>query len=160
MCDMSVLIRIRECEYIWICLLSSDSLQKLHFYHKNDKPSSIHINMAWVQIAVRFLLSGGLIVGASELAKKNDIMGALLASLPLISIFAMILLYNDTGDSERVATFSKDIFWLVIPSLVLFLSLPILLHRGIDFWLALSMSIVLTILAYALGIKIASGSNA
>ena len=116
--------------------------------------------MAWVQIAVRFLLSGGLIVGASELAKKNDIMGALLASLPLISIFAMILLYNDTGDSERVATFSKDIFWLVIPSLVLFLSLPILLHRGIDFWLALSMSIVLTILAYALGIKIASGSNA
>ena len=160
MCDMSVLIRIRECEYIWICHLSFDSLQKLHFYHKNDKPSSIHINMAWVQIAVRFLLSGGLIVGASELAKKNDIMGALLASLPLISIFAMILLYNDTGDSERVATFSKDIFWLVIPSLVLFLSLPILLHRGIDFWLALSMSIVLTILAYALGIKMASGSNA
>jgi len=115
--------------------------------------------MAWLQLAVRLLLSGGLIVGASEIAKKNDVFGAFIASLPLISVFAMIWLYNDTGDTEQIATFSKDIFWLVIPSLLLFLTLPLLLHKGMDFWPALGISILVTILAYAIGLKIASGST-
>ncbi len=92
--------------------------------------------MAWLQLAFRVLLSGGLIVGASEIAKKNDVLGAFLASLPLISIFAMIWLYNDTGDTEQIAIFSKDIFWLVIPSLALFLALPFLLLFFFgSFWL-------------------------
>ena len=112
-----------------------------------------------MQLAVRLLLSGGLIVGASEIAKKNDVFGAFLASLPLISVFAMVWLYNDTGDTEQIATFSKDIFWLVIPSLVLFLTLPIFLQKGMDFWPALGISILLTVLAYGLGLKIASGST-
>ncbi|MCP2505081.1 MAG: DUF3147 family protein [Candidatus Poseidoniaceae archaeon] len=115
--------------------------------------------MAWLQLAFRLLLSGGLIVGASEIAKKNDVFGAFVASLPLISIFAMIWLYNDTGDTEQIAIFSKDIFWLVIPSLVLFLTLPLFLQRGIDFWPALGMSIFLTLLAYGFGLKVASGST-
>lgn len=115
--------------------------------------------MAWLQLAVRLLLSGGLIVGASEIAKKYDVFGALIASLPLISIFAMVWLYNDTGDTEQIANFSKDVVWFVIPSLVIFLTLPFLLQKNIDFWPALSISIILTILAYALGLKIASGST-
>lgn len=78
--------------------------------------------MAWLQLAVRLLLSGGLIVGASEIAKKYDVFGALIASLPLISIFAMVWLYNDTGDTEQIANFSKDVVWFVIPSLVIFLT--------------------------------------
>jgi len=115
--------------------------------------------MAWLQLAFRLLLSGGLIVGASEIAKKNDVLGAFLASLPLISVFAMIWLYNDTGDTEQIATFSKDIFWLVIPSLVLFITLPVFLQKGMEFWPALGISIILTVLAYGLGLKIASGST-
>jgi|TARA_B110000914_G_scaffold179330_1_gene161314 hypothetical protein len=115
--------------------------------------------MAWLQLAFRVLLSGGLIVGASEIAKKNDVLGAFLASLPLISIFAMIWLYNDTSDTEQIAIFSKDIFWLVIPSLVLFLALPLLLQRDMDFWPALGISIFLTLIAYAFSLKIASGST-
>lgn len=116
--------------------------------------------MAWIQLSIRLLLSGGIIVAASEIAKKNDVFGALIASLPLLSIFAMIWLYNDTGDTEQIASFSRNIFWLVIPSLVLFLALPMLLHRGFDFWPALGASVVLTLLAYAAGLKIASGSIA
>tara|TARA_B110000967_G_scaffold185017_1_gene204940 strand:+ start:21 stop:482 length:462 start_codon:yes stop_codon:yes gene_type:complete len=129
------------------------------FCHNNDKPSAQTGCMAWLQLAVRLLLSGGLIVGASEIAKKNDVFGAFLASLPLISVFAMIWLYNDTGDTEQIATFSKDIFWLVIPSLVLFLTLPFFLQKGMEFWPALGIAIILTVLAYALGLKIASGST-
>tara|TARA_B110000483_G_scaffold92305_1_gene113818 strand:- start:1238 stop:1588 length:351 start_codon:yes stop_codon:yes gene_type:complete len=115
--------------------------------------------MAWLQLVFRLLLSGGLIVGASEIAKKNDVFGAFVASLPLISIFAIVWLYNDTGDTEQIAIFSKDIFWLVIPSLVFFLALPLFLQRGMEFWPALGVSMFLTLLAYAFVLKIASGST-
>ena len=46
--------------------------------------------MIWWQLAVRGLLSGGLVVGASELAKRNELMGALIISIPLVSILAII----------------------------------------------------------------------
>ena len=78
--------------------------------------------MVWWQLVVRGLLSGGLVVGASELAKRNELMGALLVSIPLISILAIIWLYNDSSDTEQVANFTTGILWLVIPSLTLFIS--------------------------------------
>ena len=113
--------------------------------------------MAWMQLLGRLLLSGGLVVGASEVAKKHDVYGALIASLPIISILAIVWLYVDTGDAQKISQFSVDIFWLVLPSLVLSVSLPQFLNRGIDFWPALLASSVLTILAYAIGLKLANG---
>ena len=105
---------------------------------------------------MRGLLSGGLVVGASELAKRNELMGALLVSIPLISILAIIWLYNDSSDTEQVANFTTGILWLVIPSLTLFISLPIFLRRGIEFWPALGAACLLTIIAYYIGVQLAT----
>ncbi|DAC50771.1 MAG TPA: DUF3147 family protein [Candidatus Thalassarchaeaceae archaeon] len=112
--------------------------------------------MVWWHLAVRGFVSGGLVVGASELAKRNELMGALLVSIPLVSILAIIWLYNDTTDTEQVADFTTGILWLVIPSLVLFISLPIFLRRGIEFWPALGAACALTILAYYIGVQLAT----
>ena len=112
--------------------------------------------MAWIQLAVRALVSGGLIVGASEVAKKNELLGALIVSLPLVSIMAMIWLYRDTSDSQQVSDFATGILWLVIPSLTLFISLPILIQRGVEFWPALAVSCGLTIVAYYVGLQLAA----
>ncbi|MBT60219.1 MAG: hypothetical protein CMA63_01530 [Euryarchaeota archaeon] len=109
--------------------------------------------MDWLQLCIRFIVSGGLVVGASELAKKYELMGALIASLPLVSLLAIIWLYTDTGDSTRVAGFSYGIFWLVLPSLLLFIILPTLINRGVDFWPALAVASLLTITAYLVGIR-------
>ena len=111
-------------------------------------------HMAWMQLAVRALVSGGLIVAASEVAKKNELLGALIISVPLISIMAIIWLYNDTSDVEQVADFTTGILYLVIPSLTLFLSLPVLLRRGMEFWPALGLACLLTIGAYYLGLQL------
>ena len=62
---------------------------------------------------------------------------AILASLPLTSLLAFIWLYGETGDTGKIASLSVSIFWYVLPSLVLFIALPLLLARGIDFWLSL-----------------------
>ncbi len=108
--------------------------------------------MLWWQLVIRGAVSGGVIVGASELAKRFDLLGAILISLPLMSIIAIIWLYNDTSDTEKIADFATEIMWLVIPSLVLFFSLPIFLHRGLDFWPALGLACGLTIVAYGIGV--------
>ena len=93
-------------------------------------------------------ISGIIIMAASEIAKRSPTYGALLVSLPLVSILAMIWLWRDTGDSERIATLSEGTFWLVLPTLPMFLVLPALMRHGVDFWLALAMSFALTIGLY------------
>ncbi|HIC75350.1 MAG TPA: DUF3147 family protein [Candidatus Poseidoniales archaeon] len=107
-----------------------------------------------MQLAVRALVSGGLIVAASEVAKKNELLGALIISVPLISIMAIIWLYNDTSDVEQVADFTTGILYLVIPSLTLFLSFPVLLRRGMEFWPALGLACLFTIGAYYVGLQL------
>jgi hypothetical protein len=75
-------------------------------------------------------------------------MGALLASIPLVSVLAMIWLYIDTKDIEKVSALATTVFWLVLPSLVLFISLPVLLKQGLNFYPSISLSIGFTIGAY------------
>ena len=63
-----------------------------------------------------------LIVAISEVAKRSSLAGALLASIPLVSVLAMIWLYVDTKDIEKVSNLATSVFWLVLPSLVLFIA--------------------------------------
>ena len=95
-------------------------------------------------------LSGVIIAAASEIARRNPTYGALILSLPLISILAMVWLWRDTGDSERIAALAQGTFWLVLPTLPLFLVLPALLRMGVAFWLALAMVCLLTVGLYLL----------
>ena len=91
----------------------------------------------------------------SELSKRSSLLGALLASIPLVSVLAMIWLYADTKDAAQVASLSRSIFWLVLPSLTLFVLLPPLLQRGYSFYLSLAASIGATAVVYYVVISIA-----
>lgn len=91
-----------------------------------------------------------LIVVISEIAKRSTLFGAVLASIPLVSILAMLWLYIDTKDIEKISTLSSSIFWLVLPSLVLFVTLPLFLKNGLSFYLSMGLSVFLTISAYGL----------
>jgi hypothetical protein len=99
---------------------------------------------------IKLVVSAAIVAAVSEIAKRSTMFGALVASLPLTSLLALIWLYRETGDANRVAMLSSDILWLVLPSLVLFALLPILLKRGMNFYPALSVAGVATIVAYAL----------
>jgi hypothetical protein len=100
-------------------------------------------------LAFKVLLSALIVAAVSEIAKRSTSMGALLASLPLTSLLAMIWLYQDTKDASRVAELSGGIFWLVLPSLLLFIVLPLLVRRGMSFYPALALSAACTVAGYA-----------
>lgn len=100
--------------------------------------------------AIKVLLTAALVVAISEVAKRSTLIGGIVASLPLTSLLAFIWLYGETGDTGKIANLSVSIFWYVLPSLVLFIALPMLLGRGIDFWLSLLIASALTFAAYLL----------
>ena len=67
---------------------------------------------------------------------------------------AMIWLYVDTHDSAQVVQLSKSIFWLVIPSLVLFITFPLLIRLQLPFYTALGASVVLMVITYFMAINV------
>ncbi len=103
---------------------------------------------------VKVALSALVLVAVSELAKRNHFLAALLASLPLTSLLAFVWLYLDTGNAQKVAALSQSIFWLVLPSLVLFLLFPVLVKFGWGFWLSLGVAMAATAGTYGMMLAI------
>jgi hypothetical protein len=99
-------------------------------------------------LAIKAALSGVIIAVVSEVARRSPSLGALIVSLPLVSILGILWLWHDTGDSERIAAHAQSTFWYVLPTLPMFLVMPAMLRQGIAFWPSLASSCVLTFLLY------------
>src|SRR5687767_749282 len=99
-------------------------------------------------LLVKAAISGALIAVISEVARKNPGWGGLLASLPLVSLIAILWLWRDTHDPQRVADQAISTFWFVLPSLPLFLMLPLLIRAGWGFWPSIVVSCVVTLGLY------------
>ena len=102
--------------------------------------------MLWM--VIKSLISGVLVGIVSETAKRSPAFGAMIASLPLVSVLGMIWLWRDTGDPTRLANHAEATFWFVIPSLPMFLIIPALLRRGFGFWFALLTGCAVTVVLY------------
>ena len=95
-------------------------------------------------------LSGVIAAIVSDVAKRSPTFGALVASLPLISVMAVIWLWRDTADVNRIASHLEATFWYVLPSLPMFLLIPAMLRGGIGFWPSLLAGCALTSVLYLL----------
>ena len=100
-------------------------------------------------LVVKAAVSGLIIAIVSEVAKHSPGLGALIASLPLVSVLGMIWLWRDTQDPSRLGAHAGATFWFVLPSLPMFLLIPELLKRGVNFWVALASGCVLTFALYS-----------
>lgn len=105
-------------------------------------------------LITKFAITTLLIVLISEISKRSSLLAAILASLPLVSVLAMLWLYIDTKDVQKVATLANSILWLVIPSLSFFITLPILLKKGLEFYLSMGIALLITAGCYFLMLMI------
>ena len=101
-------------------------------------------------IVLKAALSGVIVSAVSEIAKRYPGLGGLVASLPLVSVLGMIWLWRDTHDADRMAAHVSGTLWFIAPSLPMFVLIPMLLKRGVNFWPALTAGCVLTMALYAL----------
>ena len=103
-----------------------------------------------MQFLIKILISSVIIASVSEIAKRVTWIAAVVASLPLVSILALIWLYYDTNDIQKVISLSNGIFLAVLPSLLFFAILPMFLKMGVNFTLAMLLSIIIMFLGYSL----------
>jgi hypothetical protein len=98
---------------------------------------------------VKVVTTALVVAAVSEVAKKFPLLGAMIVSFPMISIMTFIWIYVDTKDVPKLVVMSRDIFWLVVPSLLFFLVFPVLLSRGVHFVWALVISCAVMSAGYA-----------
>lgn len=102
-----------------------------------------------VALAVaKLAITAALVVIISEVARRYSFAGAVIASLPVVSVLAMTWLYLDEHDVDKVAKLATGTFWMVIPSLVLFIVLPLLLKRNVNFFVSLGLACTATAVSY------------
>jgi hypothetical protein len=98
--------------------------------------------------AAKALLAGLLIALIAEIGRKFPTAAAVVASLPLVSVLGMALLWRERPDTENMAIHTEATFWYVLPSLPMFLAVPWMLRHGTGFWLALALGCMLTVALY------------
>ncbi|MFM8829885.1 MAG: DUF3147 family protein [Spartobacteria bacterium] len=111
------------------------------------------VNPPAVPYLIKIILSALMIVAITEATKRLGVWGALLAALPVLSLISMLWIYWETKDTQKIASFSLQVFWFVIPSLGLFASLPWLLTR-FSFFASLGLASMVTILLYVAMLEI------
>jgi F0F1-type ATP synthase assembly protein I len=103
--------------------------------------------MTW--LITKYLVTAAVVVLVSEVAKRSDRLGALIAALPLVTVLALIWLHLEHQPETKVANHAWYTFWYVLPTLPMFLAFPALLTR-IGFWPALLACVVITALCFGL----------
>ena len=102
-------------------------------------------------LLLKYGLTAAVVVVVSEVAKRSDRLGALIASLPLVTLLVLIWMHVEGQPTSKVANHAWFTFWYVIPTLPMFLAFPWLVNRH-SFWVALGISVLLTavfFMAYA-----------
>ena len=103
--------------------------------------------MLW--IATKYLLTAGIVVLISEIAKRSDKVGALIAALPTVTILALIWMYVEGQEQDKLANHAYYTFWYVLPTLPMFVLFPWLLSR-FSFWIALAIGAVISVICFFL----------
>ncbi len=80
-------------------------------------------------LIVKYLVTAGVVVLVSELAKRSDKIGGLVAALPLVTVLTLIWLYVEQQPVSKIANHAYYTFWYVLPTLPMFLLFPYLLPK-------------------------------
>jgi hypothetical protein len=103
--------------------------------------------MSW--IITKYAITAAMVVLISEVAKRSDKLGGLIAALPLVTVLTLVWLYVEQQSVDRIANHAWYTFWYVIPTLPMFLLFPPLLVR-IGFWPTLLACIIITVVCFGL----------
>lgn len=102
--------------------------------------------MTWM--IAKYGITAAVVVLVSELAKRSDKLGGLIAALPMVTVLTLIWLHVEQQPVDKIANHAWYTFWYVVPTLPMFLVFPFLLPR-IGFWGSLGAGIALTIACVA-----------
>ena len=91
----------------------------------------------------KLLLTAGTIVVVTEVAKRSDKFGGLIAALPLTTILIILWMYYEGAPSEKISKHMSYTLFFVLPTLPMFVIFPYVIGK-FGFYVALLVSLVLT----------------
>lgn len=100
-------------------------------------------------IVFKYILTSAIIVTVSEIAKRSDKLGAVISSLPLVTILTMIWLYIEKQPDVKIKNHAYYTFWYVLPTLPMFLLFPYLYDK-FGFTISLVISCVITFILFVI----------
>lgn len=101
--------------------------------------------MIW--LITKYAITAGMVILISEVAKRSDRLGGLIAALPIVTVLVLIWMKLENQDSQKISNHAWYTFWYVVPTLPMFLAFPILYQRY-GFWPSLAICCVMTILIF------------
>ena len=101
-----------------------------------------------IYILIKTLITAAVVVAVSEIARRSSLFAGLIASIPLVSFLAIIWLYWETKDSQKIVDLSYSIILMIIPSLTFFIVLPFVMKLQSSFVISMIIATVSTIIAY------------
>ena len=107
-------------------------------------------------LIVRAIITALLVVLIAWIARKSPGLGGLIASIPLVSTLGMVWLWHDTQDAAKVADYSMSALVYFLPSIPMFVMIPLLLRQGFGFWPVLAAALAMTMMLYWLTSRIAA----
>ena len=110
--------------------------------------------MTWVIDAGKIGLTALLIFAVVQVSERSTLLAAVLASIPIVSVLAMMWMNHEGQSTEEISLFAKEIVWLLIPSLLMFIVMPLLIDRGWEFYPALGAGLMTTIVGYFIMIQV------
>ncbi|MHC4879853.1 MAG: hypothetical protein ACYTGL_25655 [Planctomycetota bacterium] len=94
----------------------------------------------------RAVIAGLVVAGVSELADRHPRLGALLLTLPIVSIVAFIAVWQKEQDVSTINRLARETLVLVPLGLPFFIPLAFSQRLGLNFWSAFAAGIVLAAL--------------
>tara|TARA_B100000427_G_scaffold114136_1_gene94686 strand:+ start:6110 stop:6463 length:354 start_codon:yes stop_codon:yes gene_type:complete len=99
-------------------------------------------------LLTKTLITVLIVVIVSEIAKKSSLFAGLIVSIPFTTFLALVWLYWDTSDNQKIIDLSNSTLMMTIPSLTFFIFLPLMIKLNISFYLSISFAIILTAICY------------
>jgi len=97
----------------------------------------------------KILLTALIIFSITQISDRSTLMAALLASIPIVSVLSMMMMFHEGQTAVEISAFARDIVWLLIPSLLMFIVMPWLIDsRNWDFYPALAAGLACTVTGY------------
>ena len=108
-----------------------------------------------IMLLTKYAFTTLIIVAVSEVAKRSDKIGALISSLPFVTIMVMVWLHLEKQGNQKIGNHAYYTFWYVMPTLPMFLIMPWLMTKGTNFWIALVICALVTFVFFVLTVLIA-----
>lgn len=97
--------------------------------------------MLWT--LVKAGIAAAVIVAVSELSQRSTRLGALLLTLPLVSILAFIMSWQQHHDLPAISRLARETLILVPLRLPFFVPLALAERLGLGFWSAAGIGMIL-----------------